>query len=70
MKTLDELTEDLKKIGFRMSRSGTYVRLLPRNSNTIEKRRHMTTVPVKRTRAQVDYHQNHIDRHFVINKIP
>lgn len=69
VKTLDELTEELKKIGFHISRSGTYLRLLPRNSNTIEGRRHVMTVPVKLTRAQADYHQNHIDRHFATTSI-
>ena len=51
VKTLDQLTEELKKVGFNISRNGTYLRLLPKNSNTIEGRRHVTTVPVKLTRA-------------------
>ncbi|XP_047137550.2 uncharacterized protein LOC124814045 [Hydra vulgaris] len=33
-KTLSELTETLKELGFQVSRSGTYLRLNPRNSAT------------------------------------
>ncbi|GBN03831.1 hypothetical protein AVEN_233030-1 [Araneus ventricosus] len=62
VKTLDDLTAELKKVGFTISR--TYLRLLPRNSSTIEGRRHFTTVPVKLSGAQADYHRSHIDSQF------
>lgn len=47
IKTLDELTAELQKLGYKISRSATYLRLLPRRCNTTEGKRHITTVPVK-----------------------
>ncbi|CAH1998844.1 unnamed protein product, partial [Acanthoscelides obtectus] len=46
VKTLDELTQELRKIGFDIIRSGTYLRLISRKSNSAEGRRHVSTVPV------------------------
>ena len=69
VKTLHDLTAELKKAGFAISRSGTYLRLLPKNSLTIEGRRHVTTVPVKLSRAQADYHRSHIDTQFATTSI-
>ncbi|GBP58990.1 hypothetical protein EVAR_14991_1 [Eumeta japonica] len=40
VKTLDELTQGLRKIEFDISRSATYLRLIPRKSNSVEGRRH------------------------------
>lgn len=45
-RTLDDLHEAVKQKGFEISRSGLYIRLLPRNSKTLEGKRHVTTVPV------------------------
>jgi len=56
IKTLDQLTEQLKKDGFTISRSGLYLRLLPKRSSSSEGQRHVTTVPVKLIRAQNDHH--------------
>lgn len=64
IKTLSQLTEELKKKGFSISRTGTYLRLLPHRSSSIEGKRHVTTVPVKLLRAQNDAHSKHIDQHF------
>ena len=64
VKTLDELTTELKKDGFEISRSGVYLRLLPKKSNTHEGKRHTVTVPVRLIRAQNDHHSNHIDGKF------
>ncbi len=36
VKTLDDLCEELHKCGLHLSRSATYLRLLPKRSNTIE----------------------------------
>lgn len=62
--TLDELTEQLKKDGFQISRSGVYLRLLPWRSSSLEGKRHVFTVPVKLIRAQNDLHSKHIDGPF------
>lgn len=69
IKTLDELVLELKKIGFTISRSGTYLRLMPKNSTTVEGRRHVSTVPVKLSRAQTDLHHTHVDSQFATASI-
>lgn len=61
IKTLDELTQQLKNEGFMISRSGVDPRLLPRQSSSTEGKRHVITVPVKLIRAQNDQHHKHID---------
>ena len=63
-KTLDDLHEALLEQGFTISRSGTYLRLLPRNSITNEGKRHVTTVPVKLLKATNTARRNHDDAHF------
>lgn len=63
-RTLDDLTEELKMLGFNLSRSGVYLRLIPRNWSTVEGRRHITTVNVKLKRAQNDEHHQHADAQF------
>lgn len=45
-RTLDELHDAVCAEGFDISRSGLYLRLLPRNSTSIEGKKHVTTVPV------------------------
>lgn len=47
--TLSEFTNKLSELGFNISRSATYIRLLPRRANTREAKRHVVTVPVKLT---------------------
>jgi hypothetical protein len=64
VKTLDELSSALKSKGFNISRSGLYLHLIPRRSDTTEGKRHITTVPVTLVRAQTDSHKNHIDVKF------
>jgi len=64
VKTLDELTEALVGIGYNISRSGVYLRLLPRRSDTQQGKRHVKTVPVKLKRAQTDNHKAHVDGKF------
>lgn len=56
-RTLDKLHEELNSIGYNLSRSATYLRLIPRNSSSIEGKRHVPTVPVKLCRAQADHHR-------------
>lgn len=64
VKTLDELTKELKNHGFNLSRSGAYLHLLPRRSDTTEGRRHVRTAPVKLIKAQNDAHEKHPDGFF------
>lgn len=63
-KTLSDLHKELVTLGFQISRSGTYLRLLPRQSSSTEGKKHITTVPVRLKRAQTNQHKNHIDQNF------
>jgi hypothetical protein len=69
VKTLDELTSAIQSAGFQISRSGAYLRLLPRRSDTLEGKRHVQTVPVKLVRAQADSHKSHVDAKFAMATI-
>lgn len=53
IKTLDELNSELKQVGFKISRSAVYLRLLPRRSSSMEGKRHVVTCPVKLVRSQM-----------------
>ena len=50
VKTLDDLHSELNHLGFNLSRSATYLRLLPRRSDVREEKRHVQTVKVKLVR--------------------
>lgn len=63
-RTLDDLAKELKIQGFNLSRSGVYLRLIPRNWSTTEGKRHITTVNVKLKRALNDEHKQHADTQF------
>lgn len=69
VKTLQELQEKLIEMGFEISRSATYLRLLPRRSNTHEGKRHITTVPVRLCKAQNNHHEQHSDTAFTTASI-
>ena len=63
-RTLDELTRELKTLGFNLSRSGVYLRLIPRNWKTTEGKRHITRANVKLKRAENEEHRQHPDAKF------
>ena len=63
-RTLSQLRDELVARGFQLSRSATYIRLIPRNVTTLEGKRHVVTVPVRLRRAQNDLHRSHDDQHF------
>ncbi|CAF4172871.1 unnamed protein product, partial [Rotaria sp. Silwood2] len=67
--TLDKLTERLKERGFVLSRSATYLRLIPRRSNSIEGKRHVRTVPIRLIKANNDQHKKHDDQYVATNTI-
>lgn len=54
VKTLDDLHKAISDLGFTISRSGLYLKLLPRDSRTNEGKRHVNTVPVRLVRPQND----------------
>ncbi|KAL4719530.1 hypothetical protein ACJJTC_016604 [Scirpophaga incertulas] len=63
-KTLDDLQAELCKLGYTISRSGLYLRLLPRRVNTEEGKRHVVTVPVKLCKPDSTLHMKHRDGPF------
>ncbi|KAJ8890969.1 hypothetical protein PR048_010478 [Dryococelus australis] len=67
--TLSELTDKLIELGFNISRSATYIRLLPRRTDTREAKRHVVTVPVKLGRLEADHHKAHHDQYFCVASI-
>lgn len=67
--TLSELTNKLNELGINISRSATYIRLLPRRANTQEAKRHVVTVPVKLSRPEADHHKAHQDQYFSVASI-
>jgi hypothetical protein len=69
VKTLSQLTEELRRRGLDISRSATYIRILPKRSGTKQARRHVNTAPVKLLKASNDQHQNHADGIFCTTTI-
>ena len=68
-RTLDDLHKALTERGYNLSRSSTYLRLLPRKSNSFEGKRHVVTVPVKLSRPEADHHKAHPDQDFCVATI-
>ena len=69
VKTLDQLVVALRAEGYELSRSSVHLHLLPRNSRTIEGKRHVNTAPVKLMRAQNSEHKGHIATQFARSSI-
>ena len=69
VKTLDQLTEALNYEGYDQKRSSVYLRLLPRNSRTLEGKRHVHTTPVKLYKSQNSKHSSHISTKFARSSI-
>ncbi|XP_037047572.1 uncharacterized protein LOC119082223 [Bradysia coprophila] len=65
VKTLDDLVTKLREdYGYNLSRSATYLRLLPKRANSTEGKRHVNSVPVKLIRPDNDLHKDHMDGRF------
>lgn len=67
--SLDDLTQKLRSLGYEISRSATYTRLIPHRCNYLEGRRHVKVVPVKLARAQESQHKLHSDTDFCVATI-
>lgn len=68
-RNLTDLTNVLNESGFNLSRSATYLRLIPARANTREGKLHVKTAPVKLTRAENDLHKSHPDAQFCVASI-
>jgi hypothetical protein len=69
VKSLDDLTAELQKQNFNISRTATYYHLMPRDSTSIDGKRHVNTVPVRLVRASNDKHSHHQDSMFARSSI-
>ena len=67
--TLDDLTAELNKLGYKLSRSAAYLRLMPRRGNTSEGKRHVQTVPVKLLRPESSLRKKNLDRMYAASFI-
>ena len=59
--TLDDLHKELTDLGFNLSRSAVYLRLLPKRGDSREGKRHVQTVPVKLLRPENSLRKKNID---------
>ena len=64
VKTVDDLHREITKLGYSLSRSALYLRLLPRDLTTQEGKKHVVTVPVRLVRPQNNLRKGHPDRIF------
>lgn len=53
-----------RELGYTMSRSYVYYRLMPKRKNTTEAKKHINSVPVRLARASNDSHKSHKDTKF------
>ena len=64
VKTLGDCHQALKDLGYQISRSALYNRLLPRSATSAEAKRHVRTVPVRLVRPENNLRKKHPDRPF------
>ena len=69
VKSLDQLTEALNHKGYTLQCSSVYLFLFPKNSRTIEGRRHIHTSPVKRFKSPHSTHAAHVSTKFARSSI-
>ena len=69
VKSLDQLTEALNHEGYDLKHSTIYLHLLPRNSRTIEGKRHLRTALVKLYKSQNSKRSAHVSTKFAISSI-
>ena len=64
VKTLDDLHSEPKRLGFDLSRSAAYLRLLPRRADSREGKPHVQNVKVKLVRPENSLRKKNSDRMF------
>ena len=69
VKSLDQLTEALNHEDYDLKHSKIYLHLLPKNSRTIEGKRHIRTAPVKLYKSQNSKRSAHVSTKFSIFSI-
>ena len=66
---LDDLHKALCERKFNISRSATYLRLLPRRSASHQGKKHVVTVPVRLCKPQNDHYDKHPDADFCFSLV-
>ena len=69
VKSLDRLTEALNHEGYDLKYSTIYLHLLPKNSRTMEGKRHLRTALVKLYKSQNSKRSAHVSTKFAISSI-
>lgn len=64
-----EVTDKLTELGFNISRSATYIRLLSRRADTRQAKRQVVTVPMKLSRPEANHHKARQDQYFSMASI-
>lgn len=64
IQTLDQLTAELKSQGIEISRSATYLRLIPRSESSREGKLHVHATPLKLIKANNNQRKPHPDARF------
>ena len=64
VKTLDDLKKAIDDLGYTVSRQSLYLRLLPRDANSLHGQKHVKTVNVRLVRPSNDLRKKHPDRIF------
>ena len=65
----DHLVEELKKRGFEIERTATYLRLIPKKKFKRGQATHVQTVPVKLVRAENNKMEKHEDAQFCFSLV-
>ena len=69
VRSLDDLKCELEKRGYHLARTTLYYRLLPKNAQHRDGKRHVKTVPVKLSRHQSNLRKKHMDSHFAMASV-
>ena len=69
VKSLDQLTEALNREGYDLKHSSVCLHSLPKNSRTIEGKRHIHTAPVKLFKSPNSKHAAHVSKKFARSSI-
>ena len=67
--TLDDLHRELTNLGFKLSHSAVYLRVLPRRGDSREGKRHIQMAPVKLLRSEHSLRPKNIDSMYVKREI-
>ena len=68
VKTLSDPQSELTNLGYNISRTATYYRIMPSRVNTIDGRRHVQIAPVKLLRPESSHSEPSVHRLVIIQE--